>query len=179
MQAPNLSNLLSLIPKPYVEAAKQFVFILLLTLTPVFFSVLLELLKNTTLPNSRSELAIMFLKNFKTGEIFIFTVSLLAPASYVVYKYNRERRKFPNLLSWQFSLFLLIAISAFMFGLQRAEIIRNDDLLNWMYLGVYLSSLAIWYLSILHDENLAFVEHDLRRGEKNMVQELDEFAKGK
>jgi hypothetical protein len=53
------------------EALKQFGFILVLSLSPIFLSVLLDVLKNADMPQSISAVVNMVWKNFRQGELLI------------------------------------------------------------------------------------------------------------
>ena len=139
-QLPFISGL-SVAPKDsFIEAAKEMIFIWVTSMLPILFSILLHLFK--TDPNAASENILWnaCVKSFNPGEIIIYAITALAPVAYVMYKYNRDKIKFPDF--WSFSLLLIIVIGAgsFSFAMHKVGDIKNAAIINIVAFVLYWSS---------------------------------------
>jgi hypothetical protein len=78
--------------RDFIEALKETSVIVLFSLVPIVFAVIVEtcLTKQLDVPNWLSVIINSAKSNLNKGEIFLYAISLFAPVVFVIYKYNRR-----------------------------------------------------------------------------------------
>ena len=149
-------------------------FIWITSLLPILFSILVHLLKSEA--SDKSIFWTALVKSFNPGEIIIYAITALAPVAYVMYKYNRDKIKFPDF--WAFSLLLIIIIGAgsFSFAMHKVGDIRNAVIINMVAFVLYLIALVIWYISLVYDDVRGTYPNEQRRQEGELKNQLRDYA---
>ena len=166
-------------PKNFSECSKEFVFLWLASIAPILFGVFIEIVVNsTTIPRPMDIWDITY-RNLKAGEIFIFANALLAPVAMVLYKHNRDGVKFPNHLAFLTAFYLCGALCAIVFGLQRANVIKNQSLANWLAVFIYPFAAMMRYIGLIYDAMRLDYTAATRQQENALMQSLEAFSQGK
>jgi len=175
---PLVSGLRYASGKDYAESGKEFAFTWTVSILPILASVLIELLTVGRAPSSSVNLLHMFYANLHTGEVFIYATAILAPVAFMMYKYNRDEKRFDDHLSFFFVLIVTIGLSAVMFGLQRTGVVKNPSLLDVSGLVLYLLALVVWFLSLIYDNVRLNYNKAKKDEEDKLFDKLHEFEGG-
>jgi len=147
-------NLALLAENDYIDAAKEFLTVYLLSNLPFGFLVLSHYLNNANIDVSWTVVAGVLQKNWKPGEILIFMSALLAPFCFVMCQYNRARRHMPGYWLFLFALVTLYPAASYIFAHDRLSAIKNEEFVRNSSLTLYVIALAIWYFGLVFQRQL-------------------------
>jgi hypothetical protein len=163
--------------KAFREAAKELLFVWSLSLLPILLSSLIDA-ANPQNNGDTGDLWRAFYRNVKSGEIFIYANALLAPIGFILYKHNRDDAKFPNHISFMWMLWIAIPVSAAIFALQRAGVIRNQALIDRIALTLFSIALLMRYTSMVYDSLRVDFVTSQRAQEQDLVDKVKRFSEG-
>jgi hypothetical protein len=90
--------------------------------------------------------------NVKAGEVFIYVSSVMGPVILVMDNYNEGGVRFPEYLTFQITLGLLLLCSVGTFALYRAHVIHDQHFVDCSAVILYALSLLLWYCALLYEQ---------------------------
>jgi cell division protein FtsB len=156
--------------KKLLLSLKEFTIIFFVTNLPFMMGAFLKQLQ--TPENQKFDYWLILLKEYSSGEAFIYVMGILAPIVYAtIFKEHRFK-------GWLLSPMLLCAfLSLLIFSAMRAgNTIVNANLLNNMHVLLYISAITVWFLEILHQQIIASPPKGsfLNKGGLKIVEELSQ-----
>jgi len=112
---------------------------------------------------------------FKQGELFIFATSMLGPIIYMAFEDPANARAFPSRLEHAVLVFLLIAVCAAMFGLQKSGASINIAFIFGLSIICAVAAIGLRYLAaVYHRMRTRDPSEEMRRQEETFVNEFEE-----
>ena len=137
--------------KVHWSAAKELLFVWTLSLVPIFLTIFIEAARSASSPDGGLNIWPSFYRNIKSGEVFIYVNTLLAPIAWIMAKHNRDEKKFPNYAEFMWLIWLVVPLSTVIFALQRSAIIQNQSLIDRTALLIFSIALLMRYTSLVYD----------------------------
>jgi hypothetical protein len=158
------------------DAGREFAYMWAASMLPIFWGVIIYIL--THKDSCHISTIIFSLKeNFDAGEIFIFSCAALAPAAFLMSKYNKDKNYFPNHDSFDWALKIIFLGSVIIFALFRAKAIAENELMEYSGMLIYAATILVWYLSVVynHDDFISFAQ-TMHEDENRVANSLQNFT---
>ena len=131
-----------------------------------------------------ADLMSLFFGQLHKPDTLIFAITLLGPATYVLIKYNKDKKEFFGLPFWYVCVIFIMLIALFVYQLDSMRLIKNEELMNKVCVVVYFGSLLLWYISILSEYLLESggpgkYAEGLKEEENALKEQLKGFGRGK
>jgi hypothetical protein len=114
--------------------------------------------------------------NVNAGEVFIYIISFVGTTVLVLYRYNENRKRFPEFLAVAGATFVIVVPSIVFFGLQKTSAVTNRSFVNIFALILYIAALFVWYVSLLY-EHIRGESYtgELHNQESDLLEEVGNF----
>jgi len=147
-KTPLVGGLFDCTVKDHIYAFSELLLTLFFSFSPIIAAVVVDHYSKVDVSIYKS-----FFSNISTGELFLYSTSILAPIFYSVLDERGEKRKFPNKRSALFIYGGLMFVSAIVFALKRANVaLDNVDVLrDSTYF--FLASICLLYLVIVYNNS--------------------------
>jgi Na+/glutamate symporter len=144
--------------KEHQDALREFVLIWGSSLLPIIACVAIDYFTHYSVENNLvtnatpiEGLMLRIYSNINSGELFIYVCALIGPVILMLSRYNDERRRFPEYMTFHLAIVVLLMVSCTVYSLSRTEKLKNIALADATALVVYLVGLAIWYSAMIYD----------------------------
>ena len=117
----------------------------------------------------------------RNGELFIYASSTLAPILYIAIEDKPGKSKFPSRNSHVAIYVVIIAISAAIFGLRRAnfELTDNDFVLSISRIFFATSIILVYIAMVYRNHRLATTADDVQKYEKQFTKDYSKHRGSK
>lgn len=166
---PLISGLRLCSRRSFNIALKEFFFFWLLSSLPIFFAVVVDIGSRDSVPGFAEFFSIAGTK-IRWGEVFVYINALTAPGLYLIFKYLRDTKTFPNaygILLWSVIILLISAVLYSRGATTRATV--------QMGAALYVAALILRYLSLVYDQLRVDYPQEGRKSEAALVKSLEGF----
>lgn len=166
----------------YMAAKIEFSVVWVASIMPIGISVLIDYITRDSVKNHRvltdgwQGFVDRVSLNLNGGEIFIYIISFLGTVAFVLYKYNRMSRSFPDFWTVVGLGGGMAVVSAVIFGLQRSHEVEDKELVNFLAWVMYLFTLFLFFVALLYEQlRTKSFGSQLRLGETTLQNELSGY----
>lgn len=158
-----------------VEALKETSLVVFFAMTPILLNAIFKIAHTETtveITNWPWFFAHVILNDLNQGETFIYAITLLAPAFFIIYKFNREDERFENILSFIWTFAVIILFGSAFFYLLRSGIVKNASVLSfikgfsWVFccVSIFIMYLASAYNGVLSQTKIRKMQQSITKG---------------
>ena len=150
-------------------ALKELFFFWILSSLPIIFAVVVDVASRDSFPALKEIFAITGSK-IRWGEIFVYINALTAPGLYLLFKFVRDTKNFPNaygILLWSI-ITLLISAVLYSRGTPTRVTVQ-------LAIALYVAALVLRYLALVYDLLRVDFPEEGRKEEAALVERMEGF----
>lgn len=161
-----------------VDAAVEFITVVLISSLPLWGLVIIHLLGMKGMPSSLWGEAINVVgQSWRPADLLVYVTTLLAPLTYLLYQHSRAGKQMPLIWVFLVGLPMLQFACALIFAMDRLDRISNEELVKWLALALYVVMNVFWYSGLVLQRRLQDVlREDHEERAENILRGLREDA---